>query len=182
MAFNYGVKHNVNDKLLTKLIELDESVYNDIYKGSFSLCKNWISKNNKIYTILKHKKNVVGYINFAPVTKECYDGFIKGEIRDYDFNDSHIIPFSKKTDNKCVLISVVVKKEYQDGLAIKILMKSFLKKLKRFEKKKIKISDIALDCVSEDSEKFAKNFLKADVILKMDSGKIYKTTYNSIVK
>ena len=59
-------------------------------------------------------------------------------------------------------------------MAIKYLYNGFIEKIKKYAKENIKISNIILDCVSEDGEKFAKKYLNAKFIKETLSSKIYE--------
>ena len=108
MENNYKVVYKVNDELLKQMLELDASVYKEEDSGVLEICKEWLSINDEIYTMLLHCNKVIGYINFMPITDECYYGFTKGTKKDYEIDRKDILPFSKIKDNKCLLTSVVI--------------------------------------------------------------------------
>ncbi|MBQ8762116.1 MAG: hypothetical protein IJZ26_02205 [Clostridia bacterium] len=174
MDSNYKLVYKINDNLLQQMLELDASVYKEEDSGVLEICKEWISVNDDIYTMLLHNNKVIGYINFMPITNECYLGFVNGTKKDYEITSKDIVKFSKTEENKCLLTSVVLHEDYQNGEAIKYLCDGFIQKLKDYKKENIIISTIILDCVSEDGEKFAKYFLNAKLVKDLKTSKIYE--------
>ena len=174
MENNFKITYQVDDNLLKQMLKLDESVYKKEDCGTFEICKEWLSINNDIYTILLLDNKVIGYINFMPISDKCYNKFISGLKKDYEINSKDIIPFSKTKYIKCLLTSVVIHKDFQNSMAIKYLYNGFIEKIKKYAKENIKISNIILDCVSEDGEKFAKKYLNAKFIKETLSSKIYE--------
>lgn len=178
MENEFKIIDNVNENLLKQLVELDKSVYKKSDMCEIDICKNWLSVNKDIYTVLLYNNKAIGYINFMPITKDCYDNFAKGAKKDYQIKCDEILPFSKIGVNNCLLASIVIHKDFQNGVAIKYLFNGFKEKLLNFAKDNIKISKIIFDCVSVDGEKFVKKYFDAKLIRVASTGKIYERKLN----
>ena len=167
-------------KLIKQAIDLDKLVYeNSADVGDVDKCKSWIKKNNQIYTFLLNKDNLIGYINFMPVTETCYENFKQAIIRDSEITSKDIVKFSNTKPNKCIFVSIVIHPDYQNGLEIRLLLKGFLNKLNNLKKENINISHIIADCVSNIGEKAAVKFLKAKLIKESSKSKIYEAVFEN---
>ena len=175
---NLKVTYEPSFELIKQAVELDKLVYNNSADvGDINKCNAWVKKNNKIYTFLLDGDDLIGYINFMPVTDDCYEMFKLGKIRDSDISVKDIVKFYKRTPNKCIFISIVIHPNYQKGLGLRILFRGFLKKLKLLKQQNIQISHILADCVSSIGEKAAIKLLKAKLIKEFPNHKIYETKF-----
>ncbi len=171
----FTIEYNPTDRDIKEMLLLDKDVFNLKDTTSFSKVKSWYKKNNEIYTILKLDGVVVGYINFMPITKECYDKFRIGKYKDYMLTTKDITPFIKGEDNYCLAISVVIRKDLRDTQAIVKLWKGFVNKINRLKKSDVKIASVIADCVSVDGIKyFISNYNGKYVCNSKDWGKIYE--------
>ncbi|MBE6124602.1 MAG: hypothetical protein E7184_03655 [Erysipelotrichaceae bacterium] len=167
---NFRIENEVNDSYLHQMINLDKEVFQGIDIGSFSKCKEWLSVNNDIYTMLLCKGKIIGYINFMPIKNEFYQKMKSGQAKDCDIKRKDIEEFNNASV-KCLFTSIVISKEYQNTLAITYLWSGFIKKMKSL---KVNISNIIMDCVTELGEKFAIKYLNAKFICNSSTGKIYE--------
>ena len=166
----WEIIYTVNDCQLEELVKLDSSVYNGLDAGQFNKCKEWLSKNNEIYTVLLLNSKPVAYINFMPITNACYNKFKMGKIKDYEITKSDILKFDKTKPNKCLFTSIVVDKKYQNGIVLLKLWQGFKEGIKQ---KNIAVSHIIMDCVSDMGEKCAK-YIKANLVFESENSKIYE--------
>lgn len=128
----YSIKTHATEQDLHQMLKLDDEYYANSYKGQFDLCKQWLEKNNQIYTMLLFENQIVGYINFMPLTKSAYILFKNGLITDEQIQPKHITGFDK---THCGLFaSVVVDKNHRK--AFKMLFNAFFEKLKQNNTKK----------------------------------------------
>lgn len=167
----FKIVAQANDKLIQEMIKLDNIVYqgNDI--GSFNKCKEWLSANQDIYTILLCDDEVVGYINFMPITDNAYTQIKLGKLKDYDLKSNQVVKFKRNQSLKCLFTSIVIHPKYQTGLALARLWNGFIDKIKSLN---ITISGIIMDCVSDIGEKCAIKYLNAKFITNSKNGKIYE--------
>lgn len=167
----FSIVNQVNDNLIKEMIELDKLVFKGDDIGNYNKCKQWVKINPDIYTVLMYDEKVIGYINFMPITDECYNKIKEGKLKDYELNNDDIILFSNHKPLKCLFTSIVIKPEHQNTQAIIELWNGFINKLKTM---KINISSIVIDCVSEMGEEFIKQQLNAKFITNSHNGKIYE--------
>ena len=174
MKQKFKAIYSVNDEQLLELINLDGSAYNGIDAGEFNKCKEWLSVNNEIYTVLLLNNKPIAYINFMPITDSCYNKLKKGEIKDYQITKNDVLKFSKLKPNKCLFTSIVVDKSYQNGIVLLKLMQAFKEGMIN---KQIQVSHIIMDCVSDIGNKCA-NYIKAKLICKTNDSNIYELIVN----
>ena len=182
----YSIEYYPTDMDIKEMLLLDKDVFNLKDTSSFNKVKSWYKKNNEIYTVLKLDGVVVGYINFMPITKECYDKFRIGKYKDYMLTSKDVVNFVKG-DNYCLAMSIVIRKDLRDTNAIIKLWKGFLRKINKLKKHGIKIASIVADCVSIDGVKFViSNYNGKYICNSEDWGKIYEgnisNKYNRLPK
>lgn len=170
----YTIEYYPTDRDIKEMLLLDKDVFNLKDTSSYSKVKSWYNKNNEIYTVLKLDGVVVGYINFMPITKDCYDKFRIGKYKDYMLSTKDVANFVKG-DNYCLAMSIVIRKDIRDTKAIIKLWKGFLRKINKLKKQGIKITSIVADCVSIDGIKyFISNYNGKYICNSQDWGKIYE--------
>lgn len=167
----FKIVNKIDDALIKEMIELDKLFFKGDDIAEFNRCKEWINKNSDIYTVLMQDDEVIGYINFMPVTDETYQAIKQGKLKDYELNASHIVKFIKDVPLKCLLASIVVREEHQDTETVIELWNGLLKKLQSLN---VTISSVVADCVSADGEKFAKQRLNAKFITNSNGGKVFE--------
>lgn len=171
----FKVVYNPTRKLIEQSIDLDKIVYDsedDIV--DIETCMSWKEKNDEIYTFLLCDKELVGYINFMPVTTKFYNKFKQGKTKDRKITINDITEFSATKPNKCILISIVINPKFQNGLALMRLSQAFKRKLMDFKQREILISGVLADCVSSMGEKCAIKYFNARHIANSTNGKIYE--------
>ena len=62
------ILYKVNEDIINKMIELDETVFKEEDRGTLEGCKKWLKCNPDIYTVLLYDDEVIGYINFNQKT------------------------------------------------------------------------------------------------------------------
>jgi hypothetical protein len=167
----FKIVYSVDDEILKKLIALDGLVFSGEDIGVFNRCKEWLKINGDIYTVLMCNKEVIGYINFMPITAEAYNKIKRGCLKDYEIEVNQIVKFEQGIPLKCLFTSIVVSPEYQTGLGLNLLWKGFINKLKS---QNLIISSVIMDCVTEMGEKCAIKYLNAKFITSSQNGKIYE--------
>ncbi len=153
----FSIKTFVGDEELLDMLELDKKNYEMQDQGVYEICKQWLNANPFIYTCAYDRDKLCGYIAFMPITKECYERHIKGEIKDYQITGADVLPFVEGQEHYCLLVSLVVDEEYRDGDVLVCMLNSFYRRIKDYERRSIKIKTIIADCVNPRVEEFAKN-------------------------
>ena len=169
----FQISYHPDSATIRKLIELDKSVYNISDIGVYDKCMEWYCKNGDIYTVLSYQDKPIGYINFMPITDECYKQYRTGKMHDYEINKEDIVQFSSTCPNKCIFTSIVVDTKFQNTPATILLIQALIKKLTKMN---AKISSVLADCVSEKGLKGFTKFFNAKYICDSLSGKIYEGT------
>ncbi len=179
---DWYIQHNIDDETLQQLILLDQGAYAAKDIGDFSLCKRWLGVNDKIYTVLKLGNMAVGYINFIPLKDDVFERFEQGKMKDYNLTEDDILPFTKGASLNCLFMSIVIKKEFRDGMAIIKLTQAFTQFLDELKSQGVHIKKIIQDCVSVDGIKFAINFFGSKFVCESRNsnrfGKIYEVEYD----
>lgn len=168
---DFSILNQVDDDIIKDMIELDKLVFKGDNIGDFNKCREWITINPDIYTVLKKDDKVIGYINFMPISDNCYDKIKQSKLKDYELESDDILSYSSYKPLKCLFTSIVIHPEYQDTQAIIELWKGFAKKLKSME---VNISSIIINCVTENGEKFITKNLDVNFITNSHNGKIYE--------
>ena len=161
------------------MVNLDKNFFNTADLVDTNLCLKWYNKNPEIYTAIKFKSQIVGYINFMCITKNCFNKFYKGLYKDDFIKPSDIVPFKKNALNYGYFCSIVIKKEYRNTSAVFALRKAFLNQLKNFKDNKIIFSSVICDCVSKYGIKLAKKFNGKYICNSISGGEIYVCELNT---
>lgn len=157
------------------MIDLNaESYENQDDVGVLEKCIEWHRICPEIYTIIRNGKSLIGYINFVPITRECYLKIKNGELKDYEFQINDILDF-KKGENYCLFMSIVIKEKYRNTKVIIEMMKYFFKKMDRLKRQGVELNNVICDCVSEDGEKLInRNFDAKFICYTKNRTKIYE--------
>ncbi len=156
------------------MCELDKAVFSDNNLIPFEIVKTWYEKNPRIYTAIFNGSELIGYINFMPITDECYSRFVTGEKIELGINPDDILVMNPKGSYKCLFSSVVVKEEYQNTDAFFLLLSAFYKNMRHFmEENDVKITSIIADCVNPKMEQFVRDSGFKE-LLKKDDLNIYE--------
>ncbi len=174
---NFKIEHFLKSDYLEQMIKLDSDSYDQIDMGTYDTCMSWYRVNNDMYTILLIDEMVVGYINFIPLNKHKYDEFRMGKTRDSELTSNDITSFVAGNIHSCLLMSVVIKREFRNGDAVKILTQSWLNKLRKFKENNIYIDRIVADCVSKDGEKYIEKLGFSKVCVSNHNTLIYEKVY-----
>lgn len=170
----YRIKNFVSLEDVKTMCEIDKKNYKVNNQVDFETCKSWYDKNPRIYTAITHNSKVIGYINFMPITEECYNNFKTGKLLEQGITADDILIMEPNNSYYCLFSSVVVDKAYQNTEAFTYLISSFYKNMLRFTtENNIKITSIIADCVNNKIEQFVLNsgFKK---VLKNKNYKIYE--------
>lgn len=174
----FRIIYNVNDEVLRQLIALDKTVYKDNDVGNFELCKQFLSVNSDIYTVLLRDETPIGYICFYPLKNEVYDKFRRGELKDFSLTKNDILSFGNASECKFLLSSIVIAKEFQNTAALMFLLNGFKLKLQELG---MKGGRVLLDCVSAAGEGLAKS-AGSCFVTNSNGGKIYECNLQDFIK
>lgn len=148
------IKKSVGERELLDMLELDKKCYSKQDQGVYEVCKEWLNVNSSIYTSVYDGSTLCGYIAFMPITRECYERHLKGQIKDFQIRGKDVLPFTRGQEHYCLLVSLVVNEEYRNGNVLVSLLHSFYNGLKDYEKNGVHIKTILADCVNPRAEEF----------------------------
>lgn len=175
----FRIVYDVNDDLLKKLIELDKTVYNEFDVGNFELCKQFLSVNLEIYTVLMRGESPIGYICFYPLKSETYLRYKMGKVKDYELTKDDILNFDGVGDCGFLLSSIVIAEEFRDTEALYFLLQGFKKKLEALH---LFQGNVLFGCVSADGEKFCQRCFNSKLILPQNGETIFEGNIESFMK
>ncbi|MBE5735086.1 MAG: hypothetical protein E7361_01395 [Clostridiales bacterium] len=174
MSNKYEIRYDVTEDYINQMIELDKQSYSGDNIGERSRIQSWLNSNKDIYTMLLCDGKVVGYINFMPITKECFDRYYSGKISDCEITGEDVCPFIVDKDNYCLFTSIVVSKSHRFTRSAMLLWQGFCNKINKLQNNGIHISRVIMDCVTDIGEKCAIKYLNAQYVTKSPNGKIYE--------
>ena len=103
-----------------------------------------------------------------------YEKYRRGELKDYQLTADDIVVFKPNNNYNCLLMSIVIQKNYRDSEYIKMLWNAFKQRIKFWKEKNIVLQNILADCVSKDGIRFFAKYLKFKYICSHANGKIYE--------
>lgn len=95
---------------------LDKMVYSADLRVEPQDCEKWFKVNPDIYVMIRdiNKGKIIGYINVAPVTDECYDMFKSGAFVDTGLTSEMILSYDMPYPYSVYFTSIVIHPEYQN--------------------------------------------------------------------
>lgn len=191
MAFRVLKGEDMNRSYLDKVIALDKKVYGPIgekagedFVGTIENMEARFNHNKRTFVCLMDEQdNLVGYINFFPITDKVYDDIVEGPRKDDDGNPvigeegheiiwdddlgpNEILPeYLKNTEedgeivkhNNLFIISVVIDEAYRGRDTVTQLTTEFVNYLNVLESEGYGINSISAYAVTADGEKFLRD-------------------------
>ena len=136
-------------KFFKDIHHLDADMYSKEYVGNL---ESMIDRNidADIIIVVKDKENIVGYMDILSLKKEVFEKIIhSNQIIDDEICRTDLKSFDD--ENYLYILSIVIKKEYQNGEAIKLILKQYNDFIGS-----ININGILATTVSADGYKFIK--------------------------
>jgi hypothetical protein len=155
---NFVIKNFVSKDDVKKMCDLDKTLYTPQNQVDLKICESWYDKNPRIYTAILLNDNLIGYINFMPITDECYEKFKSGKMPEQGITPSDMEVMEPNKSYYCLFSSVVIDKKYQNTPAFTFLISSFYRNMKKYlNDNNIKIKSIIADCVNKKMAEFVVN-------------------------
>ena len=155
---NFVIKNFVSKEDIKSMCELDKKVYKPENQVDPKICEGWYDKNPRIYTAIVSNNKIIGYINFMPITEDCYNKFKNGNMPEQGITPEDIEVMEPNKEYYCLFSSVVIDKAYQNTQAFTILISSFYRNLKQHvTQNNITIKSVIADCVNKKIGEFVKN-------------------------
>lgn len=139
---------------------LDTMVYSSNLQVEPSECMKWYNVNPDIYVMIRDiKKNIIiGYINVAPVTDECYEMFKSGFFKDTGLTSDMILSYDMPFSYSVYFASIVIHPDYQNSEVFMRLYSAIVDKFLWLGQHEVYIKRMIADAVSESGVKFCKLF------------------------
>ena len=174
MQNNFKIYDQFTDEQIRKTLDIEHAEFKDIPQISFELVKSWIDKNPETHTIIVNGDEYVGCINFVPLDPAFYERYRSGVVSDCDIKAGNILSYKNGESYDFLFMNIIIKKEYRDGEAIKVLMSGFFDKLKKLQNRGITIRRVLANIVTADGENFLKRY-GFEKIGKSIDGDLYET-------
>ena len=173
-AMRVIVGNNVTPEMLEQALKLDWSCYPKDYWLTFDKCKDYFNANNEIYIMLMEENELIGYINFSPISDEAYNKIRSGEYKDTYLEGKDIVSYNKKGFYNGYFSSVVVKAEYRKRGIATILMNELFKYLTVLSERGIFFKRIVADVLSDGGRVLIEKFGLKKIIDSSESLGIYE--------
>ena len=158
--------------------ELDRMVYPDDLRVEPSDCEKWFKVNPDIYVMIRdlQKDIIVGYINIAPVTDECYDMFKSGEFVDTGLTSDMLLSYDMPYPYSIYFTSIVIHPEYQNSEVFMKLFSAVVDKFIWLGHHEVYVKRMIADAVSENGVKFCKLFGMNKIKTSTHNSSLYEIT------
>lgn len=171
---SFEIIYHPTENEIKEMIQLDQKTYSELDCGNLQKCLRWKEKCPEIYTAIKYNNKIIGYINFAPIKKACYNKIKSGNLKDYELEESDLLNF-KEGLNYCLFMSIVIDKKFRNADVFIRLMNAFFEKINCKKQKNAIFDNVLCDCVSKEGEKLVEKNFNAKFICDSKNGtKIYE--------
>ena len=183
MNFKVLIGDDMNRNDLDKIFDLDKKVYGPIgekagedFVGTIDNMVDRFTHNKRTFVcLLDEQDNLVGYINFLPLTDNVWNDIVNGSKKSsedkeiiWDDNLSHnevLEEYIKNTEengetvkhNNLFIISVVIDEKYRGRDTVTQLTNAFVDYLNGLEKEGYGINAISGIAITSDGEKFMRD-------------------------
>lgn len=139
---------------------LDKMVYSADLRVEPQDCEKWFKVNPDIYVMIRDisKRMIIGYINVAPVTDECYDMFKSGAFVDTGLTSEMILSYDMPFPYSVYFTSIVIHPDYQNSEVFMKLFSAIVDKFIWLGRHEVYVKRMIADAVSENGIKFCKLF------------------------
>ena len=152
---NFVIKNFVSLEDVKQMCELDKMVFDKPNQVDFEICKTWYDKNPLIYTAIYDNHQLIGYINFMPISDQLYNKFITGTFMEQNISPDDILVMESGKEYYTLFSSVVVREDYQNTDAFLLLISNFYRNMKaKLMRENIKIKSTIADCVNKKIKQF----------------------------
>ncbi len=154
----FTIKTLVSLEDVKNMCLLDQEAYPESEQVPFEACKEMYEKNPFIYSAIFDGTELVGDINFLPITDECYEKIKSGQLKEHYMSADDIVVMEPNKEYYCLFSSIIIKKSYRNSEAFFLLLSSFYKNMKnKLQRENIKIKSIITDVVNDKMEEFVIN-------------------------
>lgn len=146
----------VTQENIYQALLLDRIAYDEIFYLDLPTCLDYFQKNHQIYFMaLDTAENVIGYINFSPVTYEMYQKIKSGNVVDTTIRANDIVAYSSNQQLWGYFSSIVVHPSFRrHGIGTELIRNVLSFLIEKAKKDRIFFNGIVADAVSADGERF----------------------------
>ena len=157
---------------------LDRMVYSEDLRVEPSDCEKWFKVNPDIYVMIRdiQKGFIVGYINIAPVTDECYELFKSGEFVDTGLTSEMMLSYDMPFPYSLYFTSIVIHPDYQNSEVFMKLFSAVVDKFIWLGHHEVYVKRMIADAVSENGVKFCKLFGMKKIKSSNHNSSLYEIT------
>ena len=168
---DFEVKYGTNapEGFLKEVYALDMAVYSPSLCGELKNLEKRHQVCKDSFILIYSGKELVAYLNLFPVGEKLYEELNDPDcdnLRDDDIAPEEILDWRQvdkneeriEKKNNLFIISAVVKEDYRDGEAIKLLGNALLDFLREKEKAGYRIGSISGSAISDGGANFLKRF------------------------
>ena len=162
----------VSEADIEQAVYLDTLVYEKQYQVTIEQCLRWFSINPDIYVMLRDDsaKRIIGYVNVAPVTDECYMLIRSGRFLDSEITEDMILSYDMPFPYSVYFTSIVIHPKYQNSRAFFQLYNAVIDNFLSLTAQDVFIKRMIADAVSSHGINFCKLF---------GMNKVYETVHDS---
>jgi hypothetical protein len=168
---------DVSEKDIKEALDLDHIVYDIDESVQFTIekCLTWHSINPDIYFMLKDttKDEVVGYVNLAPITEDCFERILLGKIWDIEITENYVLPYEFPGVYYLNFTSIVVHPKYRNAGMIIQFVDAIANKIIELFDREIYFKAMIADAITPDGDKFCRLFGMNKVTETEHQSKIY---------
>lgn len=156
-TIQYSKEEGNRENFLKDVIRLDESLYSEEDLGTPERILARYQKNRDSYINIYDGKELIAYICFFPITKDLREKmYTTHKIFEDNINPTDIVSYEKGKNHTLFIIAIDVRKDYQDGEAIKVLTNEFIAYLKEKEEQEYFVDRILTYASREEGFKIFK--------------------------
>ncbi len=177
-GFRFVFGQEVSPDQIREALQLDYLCYDDVYHLDLDQCIGYHHKNPYIYfMMLNPKEQVIGYINFSPVTDRLYEILRSGEEVDTIIEAKDIVTYRHGNEYSGYFSSICVHPDYRKRGIDRVLIDKLEEMLGALEKQDVRFKRIVADAVSVPGERICSKLGLSFVCETGHGSKIMEKTY-----
>lgn len=141
-------------------VALDHTIYGGWEHVLPEECWRWHKLNPDIYILVKDTatNKIVGYLNVAPVTEECYKKIKSGEFLTTNITSDMILSYDMPFTYYVYFFSIAVHPDYRGSNIFYLMYNALIDRFIRLGKQEAIVKSMIADAITDSGEKFCKLF------------------------
>ena len=153
---------DITKKDLEQTAYLEQSMFAEYDCGqyTFEQFERWHKLNPNMFFLLKDTMidKIIGYILIVPITKECYEKRLNGNLLDVDIDDNSILSYDYPGLYYLNIAGKAISEVYRDSYALLQLMNAFIDKIAELSKYEIYVKSLIMEAISREGQRICKMF------------------------